>query len=198
MTQDVHDLVRDLTQRHTHHERFQVRRGTTWYSEKHVTDVPALITQLQHATPSGSGEERGNAGFASRPAARIEALDTLIRIDHEASRWLRILGEDDPADTITVIRRLNARAASAEPETRAAIEKDIRRWWTQARIVTGWDAPAWRPENTCPLCEKRGGLRVKVVDQVGHCTECGESWTPATLPLLADHIRAENADEQAS
>jgi hypothetical protein len=77
------------------------------------------------------------------------------------------------------------------------VERDIRRWWTQARIVTGWDSPAWRPDNTCPLCGVRGGLRVKLADQSGFCTECGETWTPETIALLADHIRSENAEDRA-
>lgn len=201
---DLADYVRELTQTHQHREHYTVRRGAFWVGANHTTKVPALIHQLQYAAPSGQGDDRSGAGFGSRPAARIEALDCLQRIDRDAAWWVRRLGEDDPGDTIRVVQVLHGlRPRLAACDKRRAgccdaheLEHDVRRWWTQARIVTGWDSPAWRPDNTCPLCSVRGGLRVKLADQTGFCAECGETWTPETLGLLADHIRGENAEDQ--
>lgn len=192
---DLADLVLELTRPHQHREPYSARVKGTLFGLHHTTSVPPLIHQLRYAQPSSGGEERANRGYASRPAARIEALDTLVRIDLEASRWVRDLGEDDPTDTIEVIARLHGLLASADEETRKEVTRDVRRWWTQARITTGWDSPAWRPDNTCPLCAKRGGLRVKLADHAAFCVDCGETWTPETIALLADHIRSENAED---
>ena len=192
---DIHDHVNELTRTHAHNEPYTYRNGNTTWTKRHTTLVPPLIHQLQYATPSGQGDDRSSAGYNSRPAARLEALDTLIHIDLAAARWIRDLGEDDPADTLACIRRLHGLHASAPEPTRREIERDIRHWWTQARIVTGWDSPAWRPDNTCPMCATRGTLRVKLIAQAALCIDCRETWDQTTIGLLADHIRHENADD---
>jgi hypothetical protein len=194
---DLVDYVRELTEPHQHREHFQVKRGRTWYGQDHVTRVPALLVQLGQAAPSSSGDERANSGYGSRPPSRLEALDTLTRIDLAAARWVKDLGEDDPADTVACVRLLGSLMPSAHQVTRQAVLRDVRRWWTQARVVTGIDSPAWKPDNTCPLCGVRGGIRIRLADRSGLCVECRETWTPETIALLADHIRAENHDETA-
>ena len=194
---DVHDMVHELVDTHIHREHYQVRRGSIWVGFDHQTRVPSLIHQLEHSSPSGSGAERGNSGFGSRPAARLEALDCLIRIDHQAARWLRALGEDDDDGTERVIRRVYALTRAAL-DVRSAADRDIRRWWAQARVAAGWDSPAWRPASTCPLCGNRGSLRIKLLDGTAFCVECTETWTPETIALLAEHIRAENREDQVS
>jgi hypothetical protein len=190
-------MVNELTRPHEHREHHQIHKGKTWYGVNHITTVPSLLWQLDHAAPSGTGDDRSSAGYESRPTARLEALDCLIHIDLEASRWVRDLGEDDPLDTAGCVTLLHGLARS-HPESTRAIEHDVRRWWTQARIVTGLDSPAWRPDNTCPLCGVKGGLRVKLMHETGFCTHCLETWTPETIGLLANHIRAENQDEMPS
>ncbi|MGH4002205.1 MAG: hypothetical protein ACRDTJ_32590 [Pseudonocardiaceae bacterium] len=79
--------------------------------------------------------------------------------------------------------------------TQHSIEHDVRRWWTQARIVSGWDSAAWRPANTCPACEQRGGLRVRLAAEAAVCIECRETWDRLTIGLLAEHIRTENFED---
>lgn len=201
---DLADLVDELTRPHIHREHYEYRRGQTWYGADHVTRVPALLVQLQHASPSGTGGDRSASGYASRPAARIEALDCLQRIDTDAAWWVRHLGEDDDrsttAGTVLQLHGLAAGLVACDRRRRGCcdrheLEHDVRRWWTQARIVTGWDSPAWRPANTCPLCGVKGGLRVKLADESGFCAECGETWVPETIALLAEHIRSENAED---
>lgn len=194
-TPDFHDQCRQLTETHRHREPYTVtERGTAWV-RGHVTTVPSLIGQLDQGISVSTGEG-GFGGFGSRPVAHLEALDTLVSIDLEASRWVRDLGEDDPLDTAACIRRLHGLHASAATVTKRAIEADVRRWWNQARIVTGWDSPAWRPDNTCPMCAKRGGLRVRLATQSGLCIECRETWGAHNIGLLAEHIRSENDEEQ--
>lgn len=211
---DIHGVFNQLTLTHTHRETYtaELITGTRW-TRAHLTSVPSLIHQLQHATPASTGEP-GAGGYASRPAAHLEALDTLIRIDLEASRWIRDLGEDDPGDTTACLTRLHALHASTHrcPRTAAhrdqtnavdccawhAIDVDARRWWTQARIVTGWDSPAWRPDNTCPICGTRGTLRVRLAHHAAMCIDCRTTWDPNAIGLLADHIRWENAEDDTT
>lgn len=206
----VHDIVRQLCDWHTHREPYTSEHdGTTWDTH-HITQVPPLLTQLAGVNRTTDGQ-RGTP--ASRPAANLEALDTLIEIDKAAARWVRELGEDDPADTITCVRRLYALAASAhycgagkavvDTETRKvtcctvhAIERDIRTWWTQARITAGWDVAAWKPNNTCPMCGERRTLRIRTDDKTAMCVGCRETWETGNIGLLAEHVRQENGEDE--
>lgn len=203
---DLLDYVAELTRPYVHREPYTVRLGATSYTQHHTTKVPALINQLQYASPSGQGEERGGGGYESRPAASVDAVATLSDIDHEAARWIRRLGQDDPDDTIGCVRRVGSLAAGLVRCKKPArgcceyhdIEHDAKHWWTQARVMTGWDSPAWRPDSSCPMCAERGTLRIKLVDQVGLCVECRETWNRETIGLLAEHIRLESAAERPS
>jgi hypothetical protein len=218
---DIHTIIRQLCDWHTHREPYtHETNGTTWAAH-HITSVPPLITQLLTANPADTGNSAGKP--ASRPPTSLDALDTYTFIDLAAARWVRELGEDDPADTIACIRALYGLAASAHycGKSKAVIEevkdektghtrkkvvcctvhdieRDIRHWWTQARIVSGWDTAAWAPNNTCPMCTKRRTLRIRPDDQTAMCTGCRETWDRANIGLLAEHVRQENGDEQAA
>ena len=215
---DIHDYANDLTRTHTHRERYQVRQGLELWTRDHITSVPALVIQLLEASPASSGDENpGSLTYGSRPAARIEALDTLMLIDDAATRWIARLGADDPNErldpitklprkgvrattgraTIAVINLLHGLHASQDTKTQRAIESDMRAWWHQARIVSGWDSAAWRPDNTCPVCEARRSLRINLTSQTGMCVECRSLWTTEEIGLLADWIRLENAEDDA-
>lgn len=194
---DFHAMVTELTRSHSHREPYTVRRGAEIWRRNHQTRVPALLVQLAAPVAPSTGEA-GAGGYASRPVAHLEALDTLAHIDREASRWVRDLGEDDPLDTIACVLKLYGLHASATEPAQTAIERDVRRWWTQARIVTGWDSPAWRPDNSCPACEQRGCLRVRLATRSALCIECRAVWDETNIGLLADHIRTENHEDDTS
>lgn len=194
---DFHAQVHELVSTHAHTEPYDVEtNGTTWH-RRHVTLVPSLVDQLRDASPSSSGDAAGSGGYGSRPAARIEALDALAYIDLEAARWVRDLGEDDPADTAACISLLHGLWASADNVTQESIELDVRRWWIHARIVSGWDDPPWRLRSSCPLCRVRGGLRIKRDASGAVCVECRGTWGGGNILLLAEHIRLENGDDEA-
>lgn len=196
---ELADYIRELTTTHTHTEHYTIRINQEWAGRDHHVRVPSLLQQLwANDTPSASVEEGPRPAFASKPAARLDALDTAVRIDIEAARWIRDLGQDEPADTAACLRLLHGLSASTEPDTRRAIEHDVRRWWTRARIVTGWDSPAWEPDNTCPQCAERGTIRIRLAERLGMCTNdaCRATWGPETIGLLADHIRVESAMER--
>lgn len=192
---DIHDHVEQLTRHHTHREPYSHRNGAQLSIFTHLTMVPPLIDQLDEAETGKKGDVGGGAGYTSRPAASIEAIDTLMFIDDEAARWVRKLGEDDPGDTKACIIRVHALHASQDGPTKGDIERSVKRWWSQARITSGWDSPAWRPDNTCPVCEQRRSLRIKLGDQMGFCVECRSMWSPEEIGLLADWIRLENAED---
>lgn len=197
----VLDLIAELTRPHQHREHYTTDpvAGTRW-TRDHITRVPPLLTQLEHASPSGEGEDRSSGGYESRPTARLEALDTLVWIDREASAWVRELGWDDPSSTAACVQLLGGLMAGMDRCDHRrprccpahALEGDVRRWWAQARIVAGWDSPAWRPDATCPICAVRGSLRIRLSAKAGLCVDCRETWGPDTIGLLADHIRAES------
>lgn len=209
---DLRTLIADLTRTRSHREHLTATIGHTTVGHAHFTKVPPLLVQLQYADTPG-GNDRSGAGYESRPAASIEALDTLVNIDLEAARWVRDLGEDDPSSTIGCVALLGGLLASAirckrrhpviNHQSRKvtcctwhAIDHDVRRWWTQARIVTGWDAPAWRPDNTCPACGVRRSLRIRLAERVGFCVECRETWPTTDYQVLAEHIRVESEMER--
>jgi hypothetical protein len=222
---DIHDMIRDLTTAHGHAEPYTLdRNGETW-STRHFTTVPALIHQLTGATPQGSGEEGGSAHGKSRPAARIESIDTLILIDTEAGEWLDRLGYTIPANKIDplthhtivgsgcilALSRLNGLYPSTdtcgrqshprekgEPWccARGHLAYDVKRWWRQARIITGWDTPAFKPRATCPVCDASGSLRIKTEGAL--CVECRSLWDAQQIGLLAEHIRSENEPDEAA
>ena len=207
---DIHGVVKQLTQWHTHRQPYTHEKdGATWETH-HITQVPPLITQLAEAEVSRS-EELSGSGAKSKPAAHLEALDTLVLIDLAAAKWVRELGEDDPGNTIACIRKLYGLAASAQycgkhkPTvvdrkvtccTVHAIERDMRSWWTQARCVSGWDSLPWRPNNTCPMCAERRSLRIRSDDKTALCVACRETWDASNIGLLAEHVRQENNDPE--
>lgn len=209
------DYLADLTGWHTHAEPVHTRVGLTNVSYRHRTKVPPLLIQLEKADASAEKGARSGAGYESRPAAPLDAVAALAWIDEQAARWVRRLGWDDPGDTMKCVRLLSGLAAgtdhcgrgraTVDRETREAvcctrhrIEADARRWWTHARIVTGWDSPAWRPDATCPECGRRGGLRIRLEDRTGTCVECHVTWGHEDYQALADHVRAESAAERAA
>lgn len=207
---ELADYVRELTQPHTHVETYQTRSltGAGFVDARHITQAPALLTQLaNNDIPSQAADDGPRAGYQSKPAARLDALDALADIDLAINRWITDIG-DQPAhlDTARALRQLHGLVADADDVTKAEVTRDVRRWWTRARIVTGWDSPAWTPDNTCPSCGERGTLRVRLADHIGMCTyrgddharrePCGALWDEATIGLLADHIRAESEAER--
>lgn len=194
-----HDYVQALTEPTTHHEPRTTQRtnpdGTTYLlTDTHRTISLPLLEQLTSAIATTGAIEGGAHTFASKPAARVDAIDVLQAIETEAQTWCRTLQlpiADKQTGMPLEVRAL-VRAAAANAGDR--MTADLRTWWIRARTVTGWDSPSWRPDNTCPLCGIKGGLRVRLDAQTGMCVECGEGWDSSTIGLLADHIRAENGE----
>lgn len=221
---ELADYIADLTSPCTHREAFTVRvEGAEqgWVQRVHVVRAPSLLEQLAAGDVDRSADHTadgtsGRGGFESSPAAHLDAVDTLAWIDSEATLLLARLDSDgsppakllDPKDRtdqqvaadvrVWRIRRLHGQAPALDPVARRLLERDVRRWWIRARVVTGWDSRPWTPDNTCPICDTHGSLRVRLAEKVAACVHdgCRALWDPATIALLADHIRAESADRR--
>lgn len=200
------DIVSELTQTTSHRESYALQRDNadgsiTLVEQGHVTVRPSLIAQLRVAmTTSSTAESGARGGFGSKPSARLDALDALLRMDQETVRWIHTITRK-PVDVDLSTEQLVLRVSSVG-KGNDDVERDLRAWWLHARIVTGWDTPPFRPNNTCPVCKKRGGLRVRVDTQAGSvvthglCVECKAQWTgdDGSFDRLAWWIRVENDD----
>ena len=205
---DLHTMIQELTQPTQHRELYMRKRKP----RHHTTSNPPLLAQLdESAMPSNTRIDGAGTIAGSRPAANVDAIDTARRIDRDATDWLIryswvINSDTDLArdiqrwwitdgDTIDRVRRL-APAALHDPE----LANDIARWWTWARITTGWDQPPFQPHNTCPHCGVLGSIRIRLHEHLATCTNdtCRATWNQDTIGLLAQHIRTENGEQQAS
>lgn len=195
---ELADFVHELTE--AHEEIVEDEYGETVRGR-----MPGLLAQLWSsdipASASPFDSAPGSMSFESRPAARIEALDTAARIDLEVERWLARLGATPRnADSTVMVRQLHGLAASQDPRTRREITAAARSWWIWARVITGWDAPAWTPDVTCPQCGERGTVKVRIRERFASCVndQCRITWDSDTIELLGLHIKAETYDRQSA
>lgn len=198
------EAVDALTQPRTHREPYTRRtEAGTLIHDRHVTRVASLLEQLG-ASVSPSGEVRLDSGHAvpgSRPTARLEAIDALMAIDVEASHLLAYTGGTDRGDIGANLRALVGRMSTLADDDQAEVARTAGRWVSRALSVTGWEVEPFRPDNTCPLCAEKRTLRVRVVTAYevhASCVACGETWTPESIGLLAEHVRWENGEEAES
>lgn len=198
----IADAVDELTRPRTNREPYSyVDEHHTVIHDRHQTHVPPLLEQLRESLEPGGTGDSGRAVPASRPSARIDAMDVYMRIDQAVYDWTKTYVEQRRWDSLTDrLRALVGAGPNMEDDTQHDLAREARRWVTWAKVTTGWEVPARQPDNTCPLCAVRGGLRVRVGDGItsaeaaAYCTHCGESWDNSTIGLLAEHIRSENGD----
>lgn len=221
----LHDYVVELceftTQRQPYTRLVTNSDGTnTTVTEHHRTTSTSLLTQLEDAIEGHGGGGSGSSSEKGLPLA-IDALDTYTAIDQGVTTWRRRLKLIDPKvaplDVAPALRQLGAAAvehscervrgtrveATGSDEKKRVtwccrmhhVEHDVRSWWVDARLTTGWDEQPWKPGNSCPLCGHRGTLRVSRDAKKASCRECRSTWEDdAQIKLLAAHIRAENGD----
>lgn len=195
--------VDELIEPRTHREALapgeapkSARTGKTIHGAV-LTHVPSLLDQLDHVPPGG-GVERGQRIPGSRPQAHLDALDTLIEIDHESARAILDLGGTDRGTTEANLRALIGLATGHPDDDIKDLSYTAWAWRTRAAVITGWELPARTPNNTCPVCDHRGTLRVRVDTSTGtgtgFCLNCRTAWDEQQIGLLAEHIRYENSD----
>lgn len=202
---DLDDLtaaVNELTRSRINRQPYQAREDGQWIQKVHKTDVACLLDQLTDALEPGGTGEAGRSVPASRPSARIEASDTLLRIDQQTYDWCKTWATDRRWDSIPdKLRALVGAGTKMHPDDLHDLTRAARSWATAARVTTGWEVPARRLRSTCPLCAASGTLRVRVGDGIHSasasalCVNCFETWDDNNIGLLAEHIRAENGDD---
>ena len=184
------DHIRELVKHHTTTERvdrLEQNDAGTWkkaFGLHTVTHAP-LLDQLEEAITTGKAtDEPGRGGGGSKPAARLDALSTVQYIDKESKKKATRL--EIPLMPLRPRLEAIAGAIGGNPDS------DVKKWWGRARVDTGWDAPPFRPTGVpCPIeeCEKRGGLRIHLVDHVGYCTHCGTFWDETNITLLGSWVK---------
>lgn len=204
------DVVRELTETSPHVELYDHDGiGTSIHPSRTLSLIGQLRVAMVHSATSDVG---GRPGYMSKPSARMDAVDALIRIDQGAVRWLhRLLGKGPTRSLPRSIVNLPTEALVFQlfgaGGSNDAVEKDLRGWWLHARLVTGWETPPMRPNGSCPTCRRRGGLRVRMERDASDrfvkfamCVECKAEWTgdDESFDKLAWHIRVENGDLEPS
>lgn len=203
------DMIRELTHPYVvHHQGHYLRtvlapvpttlpdldrhgwvRTKLWHRNP-ATRHPALLDQLATATTGGTALGDSDAGtrFGSKPAAHLEALRLLSRIERQSVTLATELGAN-PA--LPLRERLGGIAGKLGINPHPV----VRSWWVSARIVTHWDAPAYRPQGApCPNCWETGSLRIRFDDELAVCAECGASWDRTgepdrgSLDMLGQHV----------
>lgn len=156
----------------------------------HVTEPP-LLEQLADAITGSSNrsdDDAARGAARSKPAAHLEAIDALARIDRQARALAREHDVDNTGPLKDVLGRL-AGALGHEPHPR------VRGWWATARMLSQHDAPPHRPHGVpCPSCWDTNTIRIRLDDELATCTACHETWDRTgeedhgNLDVLARHV----------
>jgi hypothetical protein len=151
--------------------------------EAHSTTHPSLIEQLRACTMQSKDGDYAGGAAKSKPAARLEALDVLRRIDRQSHTLAVELNVDRPH----LYNRLSAIGGAIGNEAHPT----VRSWWIAARCATGWEQPPYQPDVPCPNmeCEQRASLRVRVADEIATCVKCDTTWDVDSFATLGAYIR---------
>lgn len=182
------DHIRELTR--THVTTTVIHRDNGDKTTHHVTEPP-LLAQLAGITQTSarSDDDAARGAFTSKPAAHLEAIDALARIDHQA-RAIALEYDLDPTGKRLpdVLTALSGKIGD-KPHPR------VRSWWATARLLTQHDAPAHRPHGVpCPSCWDTNTLRIRLDDELATCTGCGNVWDRTgepdhgSLDVLGRHV----------
>lgn len=157
----------------------------------HTAMHPPLLDQLEQAAgirSAVSDDDAGTSSFGSKPAAHLEALRLLDRIDRQSRQLERKLGMDH-------VPALRARLGEIGGRLGINPDRHVRSWWASARILTHWDSPAYRPQGApCPECWETNSIRIRFDDELAVCSECGTVWDReggtdnGSLDLLGQHV----------
>lgn len=182
------DHIREMIQTHTAITVIHRDDGTT---ELHRVTEPPLVAQLSDAitgSSSKSDEDAGRSAFRSKPAAHLEAVDALGRIDQQARCLARNVGASDAGTLVRVLSRISGEIGF-DPHPR------VRSWWATARMLTQHDTPPLRPHGVpCPVCWETNSLRIRLDEEMAVCTRCGETWdrsgepSHGSLDVLGQHV----------
>lgn len=186
------DHIRELTQAYTTNEMVTQPINGIDTRRVHTVRHPSLLNQLRnagHGSTNLSNSDAARSAAGSKPAAHLEALDVIARIDTQ-SRHLALSVEAGD------IPNLEARLLAISGKVGGETHHRVRSWWAAARLATHHDTPPMRPHGVpCLSCWAIDTLRIHVEDEFAACTSCGEVWDRSgdpghgTLITLADHVK---------
>lgn len=153
--------------------------------------LPSLLEQLAESLPpaGGNGEGRSSGASESCLPLQTEALDALIECDRTVDHWTNTLRLTRRRVLSSDVRQIGAVAATLSEDDLADLAHDLRRLVTICATITEWEEQPWRPNGLCPMCGRRGTLRVRTSSRTGYCVACGEHWTPDTIETLGEAVR---------
>lgn len=203
---DLADSIRELTEPRHHTEYVELtvvetvtRRGRTRERRRrerraHIIELPGLLQALAQAARPGSSDASGTAagGFESRPSAELEPLSVLREITDDMGFWARTFS----IERVTLAGNLSALVSAPHDDPQLEhIANQARRWVRRARMATGFDPAPMTLSEPCPYCHRRHALTISGDMQRARCNRCGVDWTPDTIGLLADMLRANETQE---
>lgn len=186
------DHIRELTRHHTTRQRVDryvpipnIGPIGAWRKIRaiHETTHEPLLQQLLEATTGSSAAGAWGGGSAgSKPAARLDAIAVLQRIDHQSSDLADELG----VGHMVIGPRLSAISGKIGAEEHPL----VKAWWVAARCATGWEEQPYTPDVPCPNmeCERWSTLRIRLDDYLASCVECGETWHEGNYTQLGNYV----------
>lgn len=193
--------VDELTQ-----PRQTVSRVGYWDRSRHkkfrvhvVTHAPLLKELADAISPRYEGEG-GRSAPGSRPPLRLDAIDAERAIGRGVLEWLERLALESRSVLAFDLRQLVGMAPLLPESVLVKLVSNAMGWTTLAKVVTGFEAPAFRPRAACPLCSESGSLRVRAETASAACVACGAGWrkSDATIFVLAEHIRLTNGESESA
>lgn len=187
-----HSVTRTVTTRSG-----KQRAKRTRERRRHTVTLPSLVTELGNAAVPGAAGTSGApaGGFESRPAAELDPVSTLREITDEASFWIRVF-RIEPSSLKEALSALVS--APHDDEQLALIARQAKRWVHRARVATGLEPPPITIQDPCPYCMRRNTLVITGDLASARCYRCGTRWSPDTIGLLADMLRANATQETAA
>lgn len=196
--EQITEAVDELVSPRRNEERFTRETGHGLVAKRYVVHVASLLDQLGYGLTLSSRLDRNDAGHpipSSRPSANVEALDQLVEIERDSLRILTYIGGTDRRDLVANLRALVGLTANKDEDVQRDVAYFARIWLSRAKVFMTWEVEPWRPDNSCPLCEQKRSLRIRIIsnsEMHAVCVSCGEVWTPESIGLLAEHMRWEN------
>ncbi len=191
----ISDRIADLTEPMTTRETQWLLSadGVRLEPRPLVTEYPPLIEQLAQVI-GGSTAGTSSSGYDSQPPGSLDAVDCLRTIRRQSRWWVRRALQSEPGTLAQDLVTIGSRAHELDAGDLGCLDRDVLRWWAQARIVTTWDTAPLKPNVPCMVCSKRGGLQVRLDPLAAVCRHCGSAWDSTTIGILGEHVRLAMAD----
>lgn len=162
-----------------------------------VIHAPLLAELANAGVPRREGEG-GRSAPGSRPPLRLDVIDAERAIVRGVLTWLELMALQTRGTLAADLRLLVGMAPILPGSVLEQLASRATGWTTLAKVVTGFEAAAFRPRAACPLCGESSSLRVRAETASAACVACGEGWrkSDGTIYVLAEHIKAANGERE--